>query len=341
MEDASRILAVDAAGLYKMFGQNKLMGAAAPAPNLPHYFLHRQFMSDQDLLVILNTKRCRYQCAFCQLPAKSSTDWISASDICEQFRHVLHELKHSLSTLNRITLSNEGSILDTSTLPPEALHEIILAINQLKSVRTVVIETRMEFVTRERLSSLRTTLRRARVDILTGFETKNQRIRDAVLMKRESLSVFLEGLDAVAEMRADVTAYVLFKPDFQMTESEAVEEAHATISYLSSECARRGVALTIRINPMYKASGSMWSQKAETFNNYAPPRLSDVLFVAEHWRRNGVRIYLGLSTESLDAKAGTYREREDFNPKLLYRAKCFNEAGAASVLAQDNGKNSC
>ena len=108
--------------LYGKYGQRKELGSAAESIDRPHYFLHRTFLGDQDLLVIFNTKRCRYQCSFCQLPAKSSINWIPSSSIQEQFRYVLSELKHSLSVISRVTLANEGSVLDFTTFPDDALY---------------------------------------------------------------------------------------------------------------------------------------------------------------------------------------------------------------------------
>src|SRR4051794_4797506 len=63
--------------LYDAYGQRKPMGAASADPRRPHFFLLRTFRGQNDLLVILNTKRCQYQCHFCRLPAKSSKVWIN------------------------------------------------------------------------------------------------------------------------------------------------------------------------------------------------------------------------------------------------------------------------
>src|SRR5262249_55826707 len=132
--------------LYQDFGQRKPMGTSSPDPTRPHYFLHRTFLSEHDLLIIFNTKRCRYQCYFCQLPAKSSKSFIPGDDIIAQFAYVMDEMKHSLSVLDRLTFSNEGSILDPDTVPTSSLLAIATGIRELRLVRTLVLETRLEFV---------------------------------------------------------------------------------------------------------------------------------------------------------------------------------------------------
>ena len=310
--------------LYEKYGQRKPMGESAPSPWMPHFFLHRTFLGDQDLLIIFNTKRCKYRCHFCQLPAKSSPTMIPGSEIVAQFGYVMKELKHSLSVMDRLTFSNEGSVLDPATFPTEALLEIAEAVNELRRVRTLVLETRLEFVDTAVLAQVREAAPRVSLNILTGFETHDPYIRDKVLFKREPLDVFERGLDRVAEAGVqELTAYVLFKPRWDMSDEEAVAEAEASIDYLAAQAAARGLNLSVRLNPMYAADGSRWAKKAHVSPDYKPPRLTDVMRVAEKKRRQGVNIYIGMSTEGLD-DGSNYMAREDYSPSLIKPVVLFN-----------------
>jgi radical SAM enzyme (TIGR01210 family) len=311
--------------LYDRYGQRKEMGKSSPLPNLPHFFLLRTFLGENDLLVILNTKRCRYQCTFCTLPAKSSRTWIEDSQVVEQFRHVVDETRHALSIVDRVTLSNEGSILDESTVGIAAIDEIVGGIGRMRRVRRIEIETRMEFVSRERLGRLAALAPRARLGILTGFETVDGRIRDRVLRKREPLSSFLTGLDRLVGTGSALTTYVLFKPDPEMTDAAASQEASASIRFLADECAKREIPLTVRLNPMYRAAGSRWARLARATPDYLPPRLTDVIKVAEEGVQQGVPVYIGLSTEGLTEGGGSYTARSDYDPKLIKYVKLFND----------------
>jgi archaeosine synthase beta-subunit len=324
MSGRADTLQLEARQLYADFGQRKPMGAAAGTPRRPHFFLLRTFQGQTDLLVILNTKRCRYQCDFCQLPAKSSRTWIAADDVIAQFGHVLGEVKHALSIVDRVTLSNEGSVLDAKTLDPDALNWILDAIDEMRRVRTVVLETRLEFAHVDRLAALDERLQRARINVLTGFETLDPELRDHVLRKRESLDMFRAGLDRLGILGIDLNAYVLFKPAPEMSDADAYEEARRSIGFLRAECDRRGIELTVRLNPMYLAEGSAWASRAAELPEYLPPRLSDCLRLAEEVAADGGSIYLGLSAEGLSDPAGTYAAREDFSAELLKAAKTFN-----------------
>jgi len=310
--------------LYNEFGQRKPIGQPAEDTRHPHYFLHRTFLGEQDLLIIFNTKRCRYQCYFCDLPLKSTRAWVTTEDILAQFEYVLDELKHSLSVLDRLTLSNEGSVLDIDTFPEDAMLTIARCAKELRRIRTLVLETRLEFVDPIYIKQVKEADPRATINILTGFETRDPYIRDEILYKQESLDMFLGGLDKVGESGADLTAYVLYKPSPNMTDKDAFIEAEDSINYLVEQCRRRGIPLTVRLNPMYAARRSRWAKIARTTPEYKPPRLSDVLRLAVKKASEGVKIYVGLSTEGLEEPWGNYIVREDYSQELLKQAILFN-----------------
>ncbi len=318
--------------LYDEYGQKKPMGSSAKDPKYPHYFLHRKFFEDQDLLIIFNTKRCRYQCHFCALPLKNESAHISGEDIQAQFEYAVTELKHSLSVLDRITLSNEGSVLDNATFSRDALLTIASGIRELRRVRTLVLETRLEFVDPQFIQELTAINPRAKVNILTGFESVDSYIRDKVLVKHESIDTFLEGLDKVSESGAHLTGYVLFKPVPDMSDSAAIEEANASIDFLAQQCEVRGIPLSVRLNPMYVAAKSLnWAKLARATPTYLPPRLSDVLALAEKKAAKGIDVYIGLSTEGLEEPWGTYACRDDYSPALLKQAIVWNSRRPTTV----------
>jgi archaeosine synthase beta-subunit len=316
----------EASELYAACGPSKPMRPIPTRFDRPKFFIHRRFLGEQDLLVIFMTRRCRYRCNFCDLPMDSSQSSVGKSEITEQFRYVLHEVRHSLGVLDRVTLSNDGSVFDASTFDRESLFEIVAATSELKRVRTLVFETRLEFVDLATMSAIREFNTRAGVEVLAGFETHDADVRDRILGKRESLADFIRGLDVVAEGRAALTAYVLFKPDPSMTDADAMNEAEISIEFLREECRSRSVPLTVRLNPMYAAGNSAWAANA-THVSYLPPRLSDVLTLAQRKRDEGLRVYIGLASEGLDAPDSSFRAREDFTHELLKRAISFNAIG--------------
>lgn len=317
--------------IYDRYGQSKPMGHSAQEGDKPHFFLQRTFLGENDLLVIFNTKRCRYNCDFCQLPEKSSEEFIPGKEILKQFQNVVQELKHSLSVLDRMTLSNEGSILDTDTFPLETLLTIARCVNKFRRLQTLTIETRIEFIKESNLAHTEKMLNRAEIEILTGFETHNPTIRDEILGKNQSLDMFENGLDELAGTRASMGAYVLFKPSPTMSDAEAYEEAKKSIQYLRNQCNTRNIGLKyIRLNPMYAAKGSTWTKRAKSTPEYEPPRLTDVMKLSEEVQQTGLDVYIGLSTEGLDEGNLNYKARDDFTSELIKPVLEFNDNGRAS-----------
>lgn len=309
--------------LYRTYGPPKQMGDSAPDLNRPHFFLHRNFLGEQDLAILFNTKRCQYQCKFCALPYKSSRTWIDTESILAQFEYVITEMKHSLGLLDRLTIANEGSVFDERTFPTEALFEIIGAAAHLPRLAKFVMETRLEFVDINRLQQFRKTGRR--IDILTGFETLDEHIREDILGKREPLEFFQLGLDKIAACNCELTTYVLFKPSPYMTDVEAISEAERSIDYVAESCNRRHIPFTIRLNPMYVAENTPWARLAQSLEeNYKPPKLTDVIALADKKKSEGIKVYIGLTSEGLSAPENTYRGREDFSSQLLKQAIIAN-----------------
>jgi archaeosine synthase beta-subunit len=316
--------------LYREFGPPKPMGSSAPALDRPHFFLHRNFLGEQDLAILFNTKRCQYNCRFCALPRKSSKEWIGPEWVNAQFHHVVHELKHSIGVMDRLTIANEGSVFDETTFPAESLMEIVRASRALPRIRKLVIESRLEFVTVDRLRQVQAESGK-RLDVLTGFETHDPALRDRILGKKEPLDGFLAGLDRLAEAGCELTTYVLFKPSPLMTDDEAREEAERSMDYVSREAASRGIPLIIRLNPMYVARGTPWARLAEKTPDYQPPRLTDVLELAARKKAEGMRVYVGLTSEGLADDPGTYRSRDDFSSKLIKIGIIYNSPEPAAA----------
>ena len=315
---------------YDRNGPRKAMGRGSTNPWEPHFYLVRRFLGDVDLAIIFNTKRCRFQCRFCNLPAKSTRLEVSGVDIERQFANVINRTRTAIGILDRLTLANEGSIFDADTFPPDSLSRIVQSISALPGLSRLVFETRLEFVDRSRLDELRQLSGGKTLDILTGFETHTPRIRDRVLGKREPLSAFLLGLDRVAEASACLTAYVLFKPDPHMSDEDAIVEAEQSICFLEEHCRARDVPLTVRLNPMYAARGTQWEKDAEEAG-YSAPRLSDVLALARKASARGVPVYLGLTSEGLASEDKTFRSREDFSNALLKSSILWNRVRQADA----------
>lgn len=314
-----------AQALKAEYGLGKPMVRDMHSPGEPKFMLQRKFLGEEELLIIFNTPACAFSCDFCNLPSDSlprSGTIFTPDDIRRQFTQAAVEMRHTWHTLDRLTISNDGSVLDEKTFPREALLDIARFTDVYKNIRTLVLETRLEFFDPDFIGKIKKIAPDTKVNILTGFETLYEEIKTKVLGK-EPIHKFLTGLDRVASSGCDLTAYVLFKPGYDMSDEAAYLEAEGSIEFLERECTKRNLELTIRLNPMYKARSTPWAVKAEE-HGWQPPRLTDVLRLARDMRRKGIKIYLGLSAEDLADSKNTYSGREDYSKALIKQAIFFN-----------------
>lgn len=306
--------------LYVKNGPSKPMNINKPA-NEPCYFLLRKFLDLNDLLIIFNTDHCPFSCSFCNLNNK---ELVNNYDVLAQFLFVCNKLKHSLSIVERITISNNASVLNNLIFPENDLYTIIRSLNCFKNLREIVLETNMLYVNNGVLSKIQACTSKS-INILVGFETLCEEIRSNILKKPESINDFLKGLDILAEFQFGITAYILYKPDYNMSDNDAYDEALKSAKFLINESKKRNISLSLRINPMYASIESEWCRRAQKNKNYLPPKLSDVLKLSYYLRSRGIDTYIGLSTENSELLYGSYRDREDFSKDLLKEAIIFNK----------------
>jgi archaeosine synthase beta-subunit len=305
-------------------GARRTMGTGADSRTSCHYHLVRKFKSEVDLAIILNSRPCRYRCTFCRLSAKAAASTWTSAGILQQMRGVIEHYGDVLDVLDRVTVANEGSVLDDETLDSETLLEIVSGLAAIPSISRIVLETRPEFVTQRRVDEIVKSGRSKIVDFLIGFETLDDRIRNEVLGKCQRREQLIDVIELLSDSPSTaLTSYVLIKPDPKQTDREAVEEAQRTISFLVEHCRRKGVSLCVRLNPMYVCEETPWGRKARAVG-YRPPRLSDVLDIAIWAEMQGVPAYVGLSSEGLASEESSFRSREDYGPALLKRVIAFN-----------------
>lgn len=303
--------------LYKMYGQSKSMIIEKE----PCYFLQRNFKGDQDMLIIFKTPPCHSHCKFCNL---SDRKWNGGLGIIDQFTFVIEQLKHSLSVLDRVTLSNNGSILDSQSVSIIEINKIIQAITQIRNISTIVLETDLKFINISLLNEIRQIADNVKLNLLTGFETLDENLMIEILGKKRVKSVFEHKLDIIADCGYDFTAHILYKPSPKMSDEDAYVEAKLSAFYLIEECEKRNINLTLRLNPMFAAIGTEWTKKALKTPYYSPPKISDVYSLALELEKK-VSTYVGLSTENKDEKWGSYRINSDFTHELLLDIIHFNE----------------
>ncbi|MCW7074959.1 MAG: archaeosine biosynthesis radical SAM protein RaSEA [Candidatus Methanospirare jalkutatii] len=200
------------------------------------------------LTVILRTRGCSWRsCRMCGFWRESSPN-ISQEEIIKQLKVVLNESKvgkdGGKGEVFMLKIFTSGSFFDDAEISPETRLRMlrILPENCVK----VIVETRPEFVSEEKVSECVAVLERekgvgsagsagnagsdfdfmrnATLEVAFGLETANDFIRNEYINKGFTLDDFKNAAEIVRECGAEVKVYLLLKPPF-VSEREAIEDA--------------------------------------------------------------------------------------------------------------------
>ena len=117
-----------------------------------------------------------------------------------------------------------GSFLHDWEIEPRFRREILRHISRIPGIRKVVIESRAEYVSEQRLVALRDKLRSDQILKLgLGVESMNDHIRNEVLNKSLSSDSIKRVIGLCGVTSVGFQPYVLVKPP-GLTEAEAIDD---------------------------------------------------------------------------------------------------------------------
>lgn len=323
-------------------------------PRTPLFSWYQETPVGRELYLALYTRACEWaRCTFCTLPTRSSGGPVTAADILAQARTALDALSiEQAGTVQRLFLSNNGSILNPATMPREALHDILrLAHERLPRLAIVCLETRFETVQVEDVVGLhgllqalhaqspsRVARQSCRLQISAGYETQDSYLRNQILRKgypEKQVQAFYARYAAASETcgeRLWLDENVLLKPAAGMTAEEAIAEAVETILHVHRLGRHFDIPVSVRLHPTFVARGSLLARQFEQ-GDYQPPSLQDCVEVLRRVAALGVSlpVFVGLDDEGLAQEGGLFSSSERYRKAL----KAFNAHQCVSRLLHD------
>ena len=214
------------------------------------------------LTMILRTVGCRWnRCTMCGYASEGAP--ATAEDLIAQFERAMQRS----SGAQIVKIYTSGSFLDPQELPESARDEILQRL-EASGIKRLVIESRPEYITAERvdkcLSSLET-------EFAIGLETANDLIRQQLIGKGFSFQDFVEASEIVHEQGGRVKAYLLLKPP-SLSEGEAMRDA------IASARAARQFADVLSLN-LCNIQRNTYVERLWEKGEYRPPWLWSALEV--------------------------------------------------------------
>lgn len=185
-----------------------------------------------------------------------------------QFNHILNKI--DLNDYPIVCIYNDGNMLNENELPITALEKIFRMINKYNKVKKVVIESRIEYATDDRVQRILRNMDGKKLEIAFGFETSNQEIMKLCINKGFSLNNFNHFYPHLHQAGISIRPLLLLKPPF-LTEGEAIADVLSTVDYLFE----RGIVdIDLEVTTVQKNTvvHQLWAN-----NLYRPPWLWSIV----------------------------------------------------------------
>jgi radical SAM enzyme (TIGR01210 family) len=152
---------------------------------------------------------------------------ISVDDYLQQFEKEFG--KNDFKKYPLLNLYNNGSFLNDNEIPSKARREMLKMINTNPDIKMLVLETRPEFVTEEKVKEIKRLIPNKRIELAIGLEIKDDFYRTICINKGFSLRQF-DLAASIITKHVNLRTYVFLKP-LLLTEKESIEQAIETIEY--------------------------------------------------------------------------------------------------------------
>jgi archaeosine synthase beta-subunit len=158
---------------------------------------------------------------------------ITRQNFVNQFVDVLRT--YDLHKYPVLSLYNAGSFLAEQEIAFAAVEEIMaLVAKELPNLKRVIIESKVEYVDKEKLRTLKAILgNRTQLALAVGFESQDDTVRNLCISKGCTKKQFENCIESTNSDELHSIVYLILKPPF-LTEREAIDEAVASTRYVRS-----------------------------------------------------------------------------------------------------------
>ena len=189
------------------------------------------------LVIHLRSNGCGWKksggCTMCgfwnETSQQKDKDRVKAEDFISQFKGALKAF--NLSRYPILSIYNAGSAFNEEEIPFEALETIFRMISKIPAIKQIILESRVEYVTKNKVRQLKNIIAGKDLIIGAGLESSNDTIRELCINKGLPIKRFEEYIELSKSLGMNSRIYVLIKPPF-LTEMEAIEDVVGTTRYL-------------------------------------------------------------------------------------------------------------
>jgi len=222
-------------------------------------------------VVVLRTRGCTWAlnsgCTMCGYFNDSLWKNVSDKELVQQFDTAMNQYTGE----KLVKLFTSGSFLDDNELSSAVRNKILSKL--VEKTEKISVETRPEYVTKDRLAEIADIVQLKTFEISIGLETANDLVRDHAINKGFTFNEYKQAVETVKKHGFKLKTYVLMKPPF-LTEKEAIDDSINTVDKI------KDYSDTISFNPTTVQRNTvvdyLWKR-----NQYRPPWLWSVIEVLQ------------------------------------------------------------
>ncbi|MFA5987234.1 MAG: hypothetical protein WC797_01105 [Candidatus Paceibacterota bacterium] len=308
-------------------------------PSTPIDFWFQQSKEGVILFVVFYTLACRWaKCISCVLPSLGSSRYVDGEEIKKQADWFLghRDIQPKNATINKLVISNNGSVLDRETFSPDALRYFLeRALDQFPALSAISIESRPEYVELDDLSLISDILkskkdRQVSLEIAIGLEAFDDHIRNDVLKKGLNKIALAALAKNLARHGFKLKAYVMQKPVPGMSDRDALIDVIDCARYLTDLMLQNpGLTVNMHLNPTYATNGTDLG-RAFLAGQYKPPKVFDVARAVLATEQMPITIFVGTSDEGLAIRGGAFLGPDENNLRSAFET--FNSTHDFSIM---------
>lgn len=171
-----------------------------------------------------------------------------------------------------LVIYNGGSFLSDKEIPHKTQLAILNFVRRHKTIKKIIVESRAEFVTEEKLQLYKKAIGDKELEIALGLESADDKVRNECLRKGLTKGTFEKAVKLINDSGFKSFAYVYLKPHC-LTEEEAVINAMQSIVY----CFQIGVDEVSLSCAFVQANTHL--EKLYNQGEFVPPKLWSVIKV--------------------------------------------------------------
>ncbi|RLF38086.1 MAG: TIGR01210 family radical SAM protein [Thermoplasmata archaeon] len=223
----------------------------------------------KSFVVVLRTGGCSWSkksgCSMCGYFNDSLNRDVKANEVLTQMRHALS----LYSNEDCIKIFTSGSFLDEEEVPFDAQLKVMEMLSQRKDLKVISVESRPEFISKEKLRKLREAVGDKILEVSIGLESANEKILKYCINKGLKFEDYKRAARILRKEKVRTKTYILLKPPF-LKEIEAIKDCVETAKKIKE------LTDVISLNPVAVHRNTLveylWKRK-----EYRPPWLWSVI----------------------------------------------------------------